>query len=84
MTTGEGSRTHRVSLLTARELAAVLRVTPRWVYNEVETHGLPAYRLGPRALRFESSAVVAWLETRRVGQWETPKSCVAPISRAPL
>ena len=43
-------------LLTARELAQHLSVTPRWVYLQVEQHDLPAYRLGGRALRFEGDS----------------------------
>ena len=72
-------------LLTAAELARHLRITRRWVYDQVESHGMPAYRLGPRALRFDLVAVEAWLEARKVGDWQSsPKSCVSPISRVPL
>jgi excisionase family DNA binding protein len=73
------------TLLTASELATHLRVTRRWVYDQVESHGMPAYRLGPRALRFDLAAVTAWLEGRKVGEWqESAKSCPSPISRVPL
>jgi excisionase family DNA binding protein len=72
-------------LLTTAELAQHLRVTRRWVYDQVESHAMPAYRLGPRSLRFDLVAVEAWLEGRKVGDWQTaPKSCVSPISRVPL
>ena len=57
-------------LLTAAELSSHLRVTRRWVYDQVESHGMPAYRLGARALRFDLSAVEAWLESRKVGDWQ--------------
>lgn len=56
-------------LLTARELAAELNVTVRWVYEQVDKHEMPAYRLGARALRFDHDAVNRWLTTRRVGAW---------------
>ena len=39
--------------LTAAELASHLRATRRWVYEQVESHGMPAYRLGACALRFD-------------------------------
>jgi excisionase family DNA binding protein len=75
----------RRPLLTAAELAAHLRVTRRWVYDQVESHAMPAYRLGPRALRFDLGAVEAWLEHRKVGDWRThAKPCASPISRVPL
>lgn len=71
--------------LTAAELASHLRVTRRWVYEQVESHGMPAYRLGARALRFDLTAVQTWLEARKVGEWQTSaKSCVSPILRVPL
>jgi excisionase family DNA binding protein len=59
-------------LLSATELAHLLGLTPRWVYAQVEEHGLPAYKVG-RTLLFEALAVRRWLETRRIGDW--PESC---------
>jgi excisionase family DNA binding protein len=59
-------------------------VSPRWVYQQVEQHDLPAYRLGARALRFDAEAVAAWLEARRIGDWRAAESCARPISRVPL
>lgn len=75
----------RTRLLTATELAEHLRVTRRWVYEQVDAHEMPAYRLGARALRFDPRAVEAWLEARKVGDW--PKAgnpCGSPISRVPM
>jgi hypothetical protein len=55
------------------------------VYDQVESHEMPAYRLGARALRFDLVAVEKWLEARKVGEWQIPaKPCVSPISRVPL
>jgi excisionase family DNA binding protein len=59
----------RGPLLSATDLAARLGTSRRWVYAQVEQHGLPAYRFG-RALAFDPRAVQAWLEGRRVGDWE--------------
>ena len=55
-------------LLSAEQLAAALGMSRRWVYEQVEQNGLPAYKLG-RALAFELGAVRAWLEQRRIGDW---------------
>jgi excisionase family DNA binding protein len=57
-------------LISATQLAAYLGVSRRWVYLQVEQHELPAYQLG-RALRFDWSAVLRWLESRRIGAWES-------------
>lgn len=43
-------------LLSPAELALALGMTRRWVYEQVERQGLPAYKLG-RSLAFELSAV---------------------------
>ena len=55
-------------LLDAAGLAKVLGKTRRWVYDQVEENDLPAYKLG-RSLAFEVSAVRAWLDRRRIGDW---------------
>jgi excisionase family DNA binding protein len=55
-------------LLTVDQLALALGVSRRWVYEQVEKHDLPAYKLG-RSLRFELAAVWAWLDRRRIGDW---------------
>jgi excisionase family DNA binding protein len=57
-------------LLSASELAEALGVSRRWIYLQVEEHSLPAYRLG-RSLRFDPDAVYTWLESRRIGAWES-------------
>jgi excisionase family DNA binding protein len=55
-------------LLSVAELAEALGMSTRWIYEQVERHQLPAYKLG-RSLRFELAAVRAWLEARRIGDW---------------
>ncbi len=61
-------------LLGADELAALLhapgrdaRARRRWVYRAVEA-GMPALRIGSRVY-FRRSAVEAWLNSHRVGEW---------------
>jgi excisionase family DNA binding protein len=48
-------------LLTAVEVASVLRVTPDWVYAQSRRNGLPHVRLG-RYVRFRRSAIEQWLD----------------------
>ena len=38
----------------------------RWLYRQVELHGLPAIRLG-RQLVFDPGAVARWLDEHSVG-----------------
>ena len=54
------------TLMTPEHLAEYLGVTPRWVYNNHQKLGIPAFQIG-RALRFRRSDVDAWLDTRRTG-----------------
>jgi excisionase family DNA binding protein len=48
-------------LLTARELAETLGVTPKTVLRWTDARGLPGYRIG-RALRYREADVEAWLQ----------------------
>lgn len=48
-------------LLTAEEVADVLRVTTSWVYAETRAHRLPHVRLG-RYVRYRRSAITAWID----------------------
>lgn len=49
------------ALLTAAEVADVLRMTPSWVYAETRANRLPHLRLG-RYVRYRRSAIVEWLD----------------------
>lgn len=48
-------------LLTAKEVAPILRVTPARVYELVRSRAIPAIRLGERQVRFDETALRAWL-----------------------
>lgn len=55
-------------LLTTREVAAFLGVSPETVLRRWRAGELPGYRLASNALRFRESEIEAWLEgTRRDG-----------------
>jgi excisionase family DNA binding protein len=48
-------------LLTADEVASLMRVTTAWVYAESRRNALPHVRLG-RYVRFRRSAIERWLD----------------------
>ena len=64
-------------LLETGELAQQLGVSRRWIYTQVEDHGLPCYRFG-KALAFEASVVRTWLEQHRAGAWPEPCAETGP------
>jgi excisionase family DNA binding protein len=48
-------------VLTAEEVAALLQVTPAWVYAETRSGRIPHLRLG-RYVRYRRSALLMWME----------------------
>jgi excisionase family DNA binding protein len=63
------------ALLTTREVAERLGVSPETVLRWIEMHGLPARRLTSRdAIRYDESDLDAWLEAR---------ATAAPVREAP-
>jgi excisionase family DNA binding protein len=48
------------ALMTAREVAALLRVTTGWVYAATRRNAIPHMRLG-RYVRYRRSAIEAWM-----------------------
>jgi excisionase family DNA binding protein len=60
-------------LMTSKEVAALLRQTERFVRRLVAERRIAYVKVG-RAVRFEASAVVAYIEANRV----------VPVSRAEL
>ena len=49
-------------LLTAEEVADLMRVTRAWVYAETRRNALPHLRLG-RYVRYRRSAIEEWMRT---------------------
>jgi len=70
----EDPRTDRDQLLTADDVADLMRVTRAWVYAETRRNALPHLRLG-RYLRYRRSAIEAWMRTVERGP-------AAPTARA--
>jgi excisionase family DNA binding protein len=62
-------------LLTSREVAAFLGLSPETVLRRHRRGELPGYRLGSNVLRFRKSEIEAWLASRGPGAAEE----VAPI-----
>jgi excisionase family DNA binding protein len=66
-------------LLTASEVASLLRMTSGWVYAETRANRIPHMRLG-RYVRYRRSAIEQWMgdiETGRIG----PSLSSLPASR---
>jgi excisionase family DNA binding protein len=75
----------RGELLTAEEVAALLRVTPAWVYAETRRHRIPHIRLG-RYVRYRREAIFLWMDELE-GQSERDASRSYPVngvSRRPI
>ena len=53
-------------LLTAGEVASLMRVSTAWVYAETRRNALPHVRLG-RYVRFRRSAIERWLDDVQQG-----------------
>jgi len=51
-------------LLTTREVAAMLGMSPASVLRRWRSGELPGYRIGSNVLRFRTAELEAWLEAR--------------------
>jgi excisionase family DNA binding protein len=72
-------------LLTAEEVAAVLRVTAAWVYAETRSHRIPHLRLG-RYVRYRRETLDEWIaqvESSSTSRTSAPRrrSQGSPVSR---
>jgi len=47
-------------LLTAKEVAPILQVTPARVYELARERAIPSIRIGERQLRFDEAALREW------------------------
>jgi excisionase family DNA binding protein len=78
-------------LLTTREVAERLGVSPETVLRRWRAGELPGFRLGGTVLRFDSDEVDAWLEARhrgpglasgtgRLGEWAGGAGTPRPVA----
>jgi excisionase family DNA binding protein len=78
-------------LLTARELARLLKVSSKTVYRLAWSGDLPAFKISRKCVRFDLEAVRRWLEMRAVNkgglsevtQRLTERRAPAGVSRVP-
>jgi excisionase family DNA binding protein len=60
-----------VGLLRAREVAAMLGTTEKFVYQLARKQDLPSVRISRKCVRFDPSVVDKWVEDkRRGGCWD--------------
>jgi excisionase family DNA binding protein len=68
-------------LLTTRELAEFLGLSPETVLRRYRAGEIPGYRLASNVLRFRASDLDEWLEARRHGHRESVRPLdVVPVS----
>ncbi len=60
----EAPRSVGRSLLTVKEIAQLLNMSPRWVHERTRKREIPCYRFGS-ALRFDADEVWGWLSKWR-------------------
>ncbi len=60
MSRANADRTAPTEIITASEVAALLRMTPAWVYAETRSNRIPHMRLG-RYFRYRRSTIEAWM-----------------------
>ena len=63
--TFEGSK--HTNLLTADDVAELLRVPKSWVYAETRAGRMPHVALGPRYRRYRRDVIEAWIAERERG-----------------
>jgi excisionase family DNA binding protein len=70
-------------LLTTRDVADLLGVSPETVLRWIDTRGLSARRLTSRAIRYDPAELAAWLEGRSTSAGAAGARAVSPVHAAP-
>jgi excisionase family DNA binding protein len=65
-------------VLTAEEVAAILRMTLAWVYSETRQNRIPHMRFG-RRFRYRRSTIMAWLAALENSQRPSSRPVVPRI-----
>jgi excisionase family DNA binding protein len=71
---------HCERLLTAKELAGMLAISPKTIYSYVERNMIPYYRIEAN-IRFRASDIARWLRDHACARLELPQSTTAASSR---
>ena len=69
-------------LLTTREVAELLRVSPETVLRRWRRGEIPGFRIATNALRFDRNELEAWLDGTRAGRVDSLASTDARGDRA--
>lgn len=72
-------------LLTAKELASMLAISPKTIYSYVERNMIPYYRIEAN-IRFRARDVAKWLRDRASSRFDVPqvvKAAAANPVRSP-
>jgi len=67
---------HCDRLLTARELAGMLAISPKTIYSYVERNMIPYYKIEAN-IRFRARDVAKWLRDRASSRFEVPQAARA-------
>lgn len=71
---------HCERLLTAKELAGMLAISPKTIYSYVERNMIPYYRIEAN-IRFRASDIATWLRGHASPRFELPQPSGAASSR---
>jgi excisionase family DNA binding protein len=63
-------------IITAAEVAVLLRMTPAWVYSETRQNRIPHMRLG-RYFRYRRSVIETWMATIEEGPYPESRTTIA-------
>lgn len=61
-----GNDTKGTDMITVKEVAAILGVTPRTVWRLISQGDIPSYRISIRQRRIKRQDVLNYLESRRI------------------
>lgn len=82
MSRSSADPTAPTEIITASEVAALLRMTPAWVYAETRRNRIPHMRLG-RYFRYRRATIDAWMNELERDSNGAPIVLSAQLNRAP-
>lgn len=67
-------------LLTAKEVAGMLSISPKTIYSYVERDMIPYYKIEAN-IRFRARDVAKWLRDRASSRFDMPEAVANPVRR---